>query len=87
MKTANRISSEVFDHELSAEEKKTAGPFVHYVYGSGIGAVYGGLSQKYETTKSGFASACGAAAWALGNEVRVPALGLGKKPPETARRL
>src|SRR5205814_1570346 len=83
VKTANKISSEVFDHELSAEEKKTAGPFVHYAYGTGIGAVYGGLSQRFETTKSGFGSAYGAAAWALGDEVAVPALGLGKKPTET----
>jgi hypothetical protein len=53
VKTANKISSEVFNHELSAEEKKTAGPLVHYLYGSGIGAVYGGLSQKFEPTKAG----------------------------------
>ena len=83
VKTANKISSEVFNHELSAEEKKTAGPLVHYLYGSGIGAVYGGLSQKFEPTKAGFGSAYGAAAWALGDEIAVPALGLGKTPAET----
>jgi putative membrane protein len=83
VKTASAISSKVLDHELSPEEKKTAGPLVHYAYGAGIGAVYGGLTQKYGTTKSGFGSAYGAAAWALGDEVAVPALGLGKKPTET----
>lgn len=82
VKTANKISCEVLDRDLSPEEKKTAGPFVHYAYGTGIGALYGGLAQKYEATTSGFGSAYGAAAWALGDEVAVPALGLGKKPAE-----
>jgi hypothetical protein len=83
VKTAQRISSEVLDHELSAEEKKSAGPFVHYAYGTGIGALYGGLAQKDKITTSGFGSAYGATAWALGDEIAVPALGLGKKPTET----
>jgi len=56
---------------------------VHYAYGTGIGAVYGGLAQKHKTTTSGFGIAYGAAAWALGDEVAVPVLGLGKKPTET----
>ena len=42
-----------------------------------------GLAQKDERTELGFGSAYGAAAWALGDEVAVPALGLGKKPAET----
>jgi len=69
--------------DLAEEEKKAAGPIVHYAYGTGIGALYGGLVQKYETIRSGFGSAYGVATWALGDEVAVPALGLGKKPTET----
>src|SRR3954464_13807242 len=53
VKTAKKISRGVADHELSPDEKKTAGPLVHYAYGTGIGALYGGLAQKYETTKTG----------------------------------
>jgi len=83
VKTAQKISSGALDHELTPEEKKKAGPLVHYAYGTGIGALYGGLAQKYKTTKSGFGTAYGAAAWVLGDEVAVPALGLGKKPTET----
>ena len=83
VKTAQRISSAVACHELSAEEKKVAGPLVHYAYGTGIGALYGGLAQKFENATSGFGAAYGAAAWALGDEIAVPALGLGKKPTET----
>ena len=83
VKTAQRISSEVLGHELSAEEMEAAGPLVHYSYGMGIGAVYGGLAQAHKITTSGFGSAYGAAAWALGEEIAVPALGLGRKPAET----
>jgi hypothetical protein len=83
VKTAQKSSSALLDHELSPEEKESAGPVVHYVYGGGIGALYGGLAQKHEATTAGFGSAYGAAAWALGDGIAVPALGLGKKPNET----
>jgi hypothetical protein len=82
VKTAKKISSGVLNHPLSEREKKLAGPLVHYAYGAGIGALYGGLAQRYGATKSGFGTAYGAAAWVLGDEVAVPALGLGKKPAE-----
>src|ERR1051326_9055029 len=83
VKTAKKISRATLDHELSPEEKKVAGPLVHYAYGTGIGALYGGLAQKVEATTSGFGTAYGTAAWALGDEIAVPALGLAKKPTET----
>jgi hypothetical protein len=82
VKTAQRISSEVLDHELSAEEKESAGPFVHYAYGTGIGALYGALAKMGKITTSGFGAAYGVTAWALGDEIAVPALGLGRKPTE-----
>ena len=81
VKTAQRISSALLCHELSAEEKKMAGPLVHYVYGTAIGALYGGLAQKHPAITLGFGGAYGTAAW-LGDEIAVPALGLGKKPTE-----
>jgi hypothetical protein len=82
VKIAQRISSVLLGHELSAEEKRMAGPLVHYAYGTAIGMLYGGLVQKHQTTTLGFGSAYGAAAW-LGDEIAVPALGLGKNPTET----
>jgi putative membrane protein len=83
VKTAKKISSGLLHHEISPERKKTAGTIVHYAYGAGIGALYGGLAQKVDTTTAGFGSAYGTAVWALGDEVAVPALKLGKKPTET----
>jgi hypothetical protein len=78
VKTAQRISSALLGRELSAREKRTAGPLVHYAYGTGIGALYGGLAQKHQTTTLGFGSAYGATAWAFGDEIAVPASGWGK---------
>ena len=83
VKTAQRISSKLWDHTLSPEEEKKAGPLVHYAYGTGLGALYGGLAEKYKASKTGFGSAYGAAAWALGDEIAVPVLRLGTKPTET----
>jgi len=83
VKTACKVSSALLHHELSDEEKKAAGPVVHYAYGAGIGALYGGLAQKQAAATSGFGAGYGAAVWAIGDEIAVPALGLGKKPAET----
>ena len=59
-----------------------AGPLVHYVYGTAIGALYGGFAAHNPTTALGFGTGYGAAAWAMGDEMAVPALGLAKKPTE-----
>ncbi len=83
VKTARKIAAGVLHHELGPEEKKAAGTFVHYAYGAGIGALYGGLAQKLDATTAGFGSGYGTAVWALGDEVAVPAFGLGKKATET----
>jgi len=83
VKTAERISCTMLHRELPAESKEKAGSLVHYAYGTGIGALYGGLAAKQERTTSGFGTAYGAAAWALGDEIAVPAFGLGRKATET----
>jgi len=85
VKLAKRISSKLLHHELSEKQKKKAGPIVHYAYGTGIGALYGGLAQRRAATRLGFGTAYGAAAWALGDEIAVPVLRLGKKLSETPK--
>lgn len=82
VKIAQRISSKLFGRQLSSEEKQTAGPLVHYAYGTSLGALYGGLAHCHEMPASGFGAVYGAATWALGEEIAVPALGLGKPPAE-----
>lgn len=82
VKTAQRISRKLFEHDLSECEKQVAGPAVHYGYGSLVGALYGGLAELLPITAAGLGLPFGFALWLLGDEIAVPALGLGKRPTE-----
>jgi putative membrane protein len=82
VQTAQRISRKLFEHELTDAEKQIAAPAVHYGYGSVVGALYGGLSELLPATSAGLGMPFGFALWLLGDEIAVPALGLGKHPME-----
>ena len=82
VKTAQRISREVLQHELTSTEKKLAGPAVHYAYGSLVGTLYGGLAEFLPGVSTGMGLPFGFALWLLGDEIAVPALGLAKPPTE-----
>ena len=55
----------------------------HHADGTGIGALDGDLAKKIKDHDVRFGGSYGATAWELGDEIAVPALGLGKKPSET----
>jgi putative membrane protein len=82
IKTASAISETVFDHNLTTQEKKVAGPAVHYAFSAAMGALYGGLAELTDVPKAGFGSAFGAALFVGADEVAVPALGLSDMPNE-----
>jgi len=82
VKTAEMVSRKLFEHELTPEEKQMAGPVVHYAYGSLMGALYGGLAEVMPGLGAGLGLPYGFGLWVLGDEVAVPALGLGKGPGE-----
>ena len=46
MKAAGKLSN-IFELPLSKEEKKKAGPFVHYAFGSAMGAMYGVAAELF----------------------------------------
>jgi putative membrane protein len=81
MKTADRLVQSVAGHGLSTEQKKKAGPVLHYLYGAAIGGLYGGAASRFRPA-AGFGAAYGAAAWVLGDEAAVPALKLSRSPKE-----
>jgi putative membrane protein len=83
MKTAQAISQNVFHHALTREEKKWAGPVVHYGFGASLGAIYGALAETCPITTTGFGTTYGTAVWAVADELAVPAFGLSKPIPET----
>jgi putative membrane protein len=80
VKTAQAICRAVAGRELQPAEKKPAGAIVHYAYGTVIGAAYGVLTARAPMVATGRGVAYGAAAWLGGDEIAVPAFGLGKTP-------
>jgi uncharacterized membrane protein YagU involved in acid resistance len=80
MKAAGKLASLVFGRELSHEEKKKAGPAVHYAFGAFSGAIYGLLSEYLPAVRLGFGTAFGTALFLLADETAVPALGLSESP-------
>jgi putative membrane protein len=82
VKTAEAITG-ALGHPLSQEEKKVAGPVVHYAFGAAMGALYGALAELSPKVAAGAGVPFGTAVWLGADEVTVPALGLSKKAAET----
>jgi uncharacterized membrane protein YagU involved in acid resistance len=86
MKTAQLISRRLFHHELTAEERKIAGPIVHYGYGTLAGGLYGALAELWSLPSAGFGLLYGMLLWLVGDEIAVPALRLGPPPTKVPAR-
>ena len=82
MKTASKIYETVFGEPLSPEQKKAAGPVVHYVFGTAMGGLYGVAAEYDRRVRSGAGVPFGTVLFAAADEVAVPALGLSKEPTE-----
>src|SRR5579875_675865 len=79
---AKMISRNVFHHELTEDEKKWAGPLVHYGLGAELGAFYGALSEVMPAATTCRGLGYGTAVWLAGDEIAVPVLGLSKPDSE-----
>jgi uncharacterized membrane protein YagU involved in acid resistance len=82
VKIAEAISEEVFDHELTKDERRVAGPAVHYAMAVSTGMIYGAAAEVTPMATTGFGLPFGAAVWAVADEVAVPLFGLSKPPDE-----
>lgn len=80
VKAAESVSEAVFDHELTKDEKKVAGPAVHYGMGTSAGAAYGTLAELFPKITLGGGLPFGAAFWLAADEAAVPAVGLSEPP-------
>jgi hypothetical protein len=84
MKAADKLSRDLLDQPLTKEQKKQAGPVVHYVFGSAMGALYGIASELLpDVATRGFGTVFGATLFVVADEIAVPMLGLADKPTET----
>jgi putative membrane protein len=86
MKAAGTLA-ELARHRLSRDEKRKAGPIVHYAFGTGMGSLYGAIMElgprdfRRHALMSGLGF--GSVLFAGADEVLVPALGLSGKPSES----
>jgi len=82
MKLADKLGHALLSRGLSKDEKKHAGPIVHYAFGAAMGALYGVAAALQPEVTLGFGTAFGAGLFAVADEVAVPAFGLSKNPTE-----
>lgn len=83
VKTASAISQTLLHHQLADDEKKIAGPAVHYTFGATSAAVYGAAVELIPTLSAGAGLPFGTAVWLGAHVIMVPALGLSKPVTES----
>ena len=82
VKAASAISEGIFDHKLTKEEKKVAGPAVHFAFGAITGGFYGAAAELAPVVSLGAGLPFGLGFWLAADEAAVPALGFSKSPTE-----
>lgn len=82
VKAADKLSRGLFRHPLSQDEKKVAGPALHYGFGALTGLAYGALAELAPAVTRGAGAPFGTAVWLGADEVAVPAFGLSGPPWE-----
>lgn len=83
MKAAGKVAG-LAGYELSHEQKKKAGPVVHYSFGTLQGGLYGAVLDLAHCDGGLVAGLIlGAALFVAADEIGVPAAGLSGKPSET----
>jgi putative membrane protein len=82
MRAAQAISKGVTGRRLTDEQKQTAGPALHYAFGTSMAAAYGALAELTPRTSAAWGLPFGTALWLVADEIAVPALGLSKPPRE-----
>jgi hypothetical protein len=75
---AYHLTGALAEEPASPKARKRIGSVIHYTTGAVVGAIYG-VAGVLPALTSANGTAFGTAAWAIGDEVAVPLLGLG--PP------
>lgn len=81
-KVADALIYQVKGRHLSKDEKKTAGPLVHYIFGGLMGGVYGAVAECSPASRVGAGTLFGSVLFLGSDEIMIPALGLGKPPTQ-----
>jgi len=75
-RAAQTIAKHTVNRRLTREELEAAAPLLHYLFGSVLGAVYGGLVERARPAPMLSGAAFGTAVWVGADEIAMPALGL-----------
>lgn len=76
VKTATALSRSVLHKDLTPRQKQTAGPIVHYTFGTSVAAAYGAAAEFAPAACAGYGTVFGLAVWLGAHVLTVPALGL-----------
>jgi hypothetical protein len=79
MKAADKLAH-MAGRSLTKEQKKKAGPAVHYAFGTLMGGVYGAGTELIPQNGAAAAALFGTGLFVAADEVAVPALGLAQSP-------
>ena len=79
-RAADALSKKVSGQPVRRSKKKPADTVMHYFTGAALGGMYGLVGGVAPTIMAGRGALFGAGAWIFGDEIAVPALGLGPAP-------
>jgi putative membrane protein len=82
MVTADRLARSFLGRRLSRDEKKKAGPIVHYTFASAVGSAYGAAAEYAPAVKRMSGVPFGVAVFVGVDEIALPALKLSRGPRE-----
>ena len=82
VRAASAILESAVDRELTQDEKKIAGPVIHYAFGSTMGALYGAAAEIAPAAGKVWGLPFGAVLWLGADEIGVTAAGLSRPPGE-----
>lgn len=83
MKAADKIVSIPTGRHLTHEQKKVAGPVVHYAFGAAMGAAYGAVTEPLSQLSRAAGLIFGSALFVGADEIGVPLAGLSGPPAAT----
>jgi putative membrane protein len=80
VRVADGVPRWLANRPVPDDKKPLAGSIVHYAFGAGVGALYGGVAELAPTVTVGLGLPFGVAVWLGAHVMMVPALGLAPPP-------
>ncbi len=82
MQVASAIAQPILGRPLTDDEKESAGPLVHYLFGAATGALYGAAAEIDPSTTRGAGVPFGVGVWLLADEIGMHAAGFATRPTD-----